>query len=87
MDGTQTFMIHGIIVIFITRFMQDNSKLAIFCWNQLKSSSKTYMRVVGVPQVFENKLHFLDVDEPLDLDPSDVIDVVVDGNDDVGVLD
>ena len=40
-----------------------------------------------MPQVFENKLHFLDVDEPLDLDPSDVIDVVFDGNDDVGVLD
>ena len=45
------------------------------------------MRDVGEPQVFENKLHFLDVDEPLDLDPSDVIDVVVDGNDDVAVLD
>ena len=45
------------------------------------------MRSVGVPRVFEYKLHFLDVDEPLDLDPSDVIDVVVDGNDDVAVLD
>ena len=41
------------------------------------------MRDVGEPQVFENKLHFLDVDEPFDLNPSDVID----GNDDVGVLD
>ena len=40
-----------------------------------------------MPRVFEYKLHFLDVDEPLDLDPSDVIDVVVDGNDDVAVLD
>ena len=84
-DETQTFMIHVIIVIFIAVLGIGHLKINLFLFKTAKFQIIiAYMRVVGVPRVFENKLHFLEFDEPLDLD---LCDVEVDGNDDVGALD